>query len=140
MPVVDGRLIASSRKLLRIATVQSVNAIRSDLALEGLSSEVRVVGCIDSRYSCIWAWLASNVTLRRWSRLNSARDEVKRRRTIGGRAGWAVLLRVWTNKARLLLRGLLRRTWRVVTLRILLRRKVLLTLLCEGLLRWIARR
>lgn len=37
MSVVDGRLIASGRKLLRIATVQSVNAIRSNVALKSLS-------------------------------------------------------------------------------------------------------
>lgn len=128
MSVVDGGLIASSRELLRIAAVQSVNAIRSDLALESLSCEVRVVGWIDSRCSCVWTWLASNVTLRWWSRLDSTRDEVEWRRTIRSSAGWTILLGVWTDKARLLLRGLLCWAWRVITLRVLLRREVLLAL------------
>jgi hypothetical protein len=88
MPVIDWRFVATSGQLLRVAAVESVDAVRPDLALKRLSLRITVWVAWSwawaGRKRCLRAWLPSDLLLLwRWAALEAARDEMERCWTVG---------------------------------------------------------
>lgn len=95
MPVVGGRLIAAGSELLRVTTVEGVNAVRSNLSLKGLRSVVWIAR--STARSIMWARLASDLVASWWR--HTARKEVERSRAV--LCGWrSILLRVRSCEGR----------------------------------------
>ena len=86
MPVIDWRLVATRRQLLRVA-VEGVDAVRPDLALKRLGLHVTVwiawSWAEAGRKRRLGTWLPSNLLLLwRWAALEAARDEMEGCRTV----------------------------------------------------------